>query len=75
MSPSSKYYFSYLQSRYQSPAKVESQSNRSTVNQSHQDELDVVGPQQIRIIMQIGKGSFGDVYLVEKRLTNRVGPK
>ena len=37
---------------------------------------EVVGPQNVRIIMQIGKGSFGDVYLVEKRQTSsRAGPK
>jgi serine/threonine protein kinase len=39
--------------------------DRTRKSQCESDE--VVGPHNLRIIQQIGKGSFGDVYLVEKR--------
>ncbi|CAK66805.1 unnamed protein product (macronuclear) [Paramecium tetraurelia] len=72
-SPTSKQQY-YLTNQYQqtskcySPYQTDNQfstSNRSTLNQVVIDEM--IGPLNIRIILQIGKGSFGDVYLVEKR--------
>ncbi|CAD8069131.1 unnamed protein product [Paramecium primaurelia] len=82
-SPNSKQHTNTYQmlSRCQSPQKVEymnSHSNRSTAYiHPAQDYTEVIGPSSIRIILQIGKGSFGDVYLVEKRITGRPnqGPK
>ncbi|KAM3129045.1 hypothetical protein pb186bvf_018823 [Paramecium bursaria] len=72
-SPSGKYYFNQ-QSRYQSPQKEQfSSSNRTTVYGQQYDDKEIMGPQNIRIILQIGKGSFGDVYLVEKRIPNKAG--
>lgn len=57
---------------------MNSHSNRSTAYiHPATDTVEVIGPSSIRIILQIGKGSFGDVYLVEKRITGRpnLGPK
>ena len=57
---------------------MNSHSNRSTAYiHPSQDYTEVIGPSSIRIILQIGKGSFGDVYLVEKRIFGRPnqGPK
>jgi protein-serine/threonine kinase len=42
------------------------------VKSNSDQEHEAMGPHNMRIIQQIGKGSFGDVYLVEKRGT---GPK
>ncbi|CAD8118066.1 unnamed protein product [Paramecium sonneborni] len=80
-SPTSKQQY-YLTNQYQqqskcySPYQTDNQfstSNRTTLNQSQLNESEMIGPSNIRIILQIGKGSFGDVYLVERRNQNKIG--
>ncbi|CAD8207519.1 unnamed protein product [Paramecium pentaurelia] len=80
-SPTSKQQY-YLTNQYQqtskcySPYQTDNQfstSNRSTLNQSQLNESEMIGPSNIRIILQIGRGSFGDVYLVEKRNQSKSG--
>lgn len=45
--------------------------NRNTISQEEEEET--VGPRNFRVLMKLGQGSFGVVYLVEKLTLQKDG--